>query len=318
MSEQNEIGVGIDVSKAHLDVAIGREEAVTRFRNDEGGIAELTAALARRNVSRVVLEATGGYQRAVLAALLGAGLPAVAINPRQARDFAKALGRLEKTDAVDARVLAEFAERIRPDVRPLPDEEASEFQALLARRRQILEMLVAEKNRLHQAPSKVVRRSISDHIDWLKRQLRDTDGDIEERLKDSPAWNRRVELLEALKGVGRVTSITLLSDLPELGRLDRKKIAKLVGVAPLNRESGTLRGQRTTWGGRAPVRAVLYMATLVATRHNPDIRAFYTRLLARGKAKKVALVAAMRKLLTILNAILRADHQRLQAATPSL
>lgn len=314
MSEKD-VAVGIDVSKAHVDVAITGEGAVARFSNDENGIAELIAVLARRNVGRVVLEATGGYQRKLLAALLGAGLPAVAVNPRQARDFAKALGRLEKTDAIDAHVLAEFADRVRPEVRPLPDEETSEFQALLARRRQVLDMLIAEKNRLHQAPSKVVRRSISDHIDWLKRQLRDTDKDIENRLKDSPAWNRRIELLEALKGVGRVTSMTLLSELPEIGRLDRKQIAKLVGVAPLNRDSGTQRGRRATWGGRAPVRATLYMATLVATRHNPVIRAFYARLLARGKAKKVALVAAMRKLLTILNAILREENRRRQALT---
>jgi transposase len=300
--------VGIDVSKAHLDVAVAGEAESTRYTNDEDGIAKLVAWLRDGHVERVVLEATGGYQRQVLAALLAAEVPAVAVNPRQARDFAKALGKLEKTDEVDARMLALFAERIRPDVRPLVDETTREFQELLARRRQLNEMLVAEKNRLHQA-TKVVRRSIKRHIDWLKAQLRDTDKDIENGLRNCPAWDVQVQLLESLPGVGRITSMTLLAELPELGTLNRKKIAKLVGVAPLNQDSGKSSGRRSTWGGRATVRAPLYMATLVATRHNPVIRAFYARLLSRGKAKKVALVAAMRKLLTILNAKLR-DHRR--------
>jgi transposase len=300
--------IGIDVSKAHLDVAVAGEAESTRYTNDEEGIAKLVAWLCGQNVERVVLEATGGYQRQVLATLLGAQVPAVAVNPRQARDFAKALGKLEKTDEVDARVLALFAERIRPEVRPLVDETTREFQELLARRRQLNEMLVAEKNRLHQA-TKAVRRSIKSHIDWLKAQLRDTDKDIENGLRNCPAWDVQVQLLESLPGVGRVTSMTLLAELPELGTLNRKKIAKLVGVAPLNQDSGKSSGRRRTWGGRATVRAPLYMATLVATRHNPVIRAFYARLLSRGKKKKVALVAAMRKLLTILNAKLR-DHRR--------
>jgi transposase len=282
-----------------LDVAVAGEAESTRYTNDEDGIAKLVAWLRDGHVERVVLEATGGYQRQVLAALLAAEVPAVAVNPRQARDFAKALGKLEKTDEVDARMLALFAERIRPDVRPLVDETTREFQELLARRRQLNEMLVAEKNRLHQA-TKVVRRSIKRHIDWLKAQLRDTDKDIENGLRNCPAWDVQVQLLESLPGVGRITSMTLLAELPELGTLNRKKIAKLVGKSS---------GRRSTWGGRATVRAPLYMATLVATRHNPVIRAFYARLLSRGKAKKVALVAAMRKLLTILNAKLR-DHRR--------
>lgn len=300
--------VGIDVSKKHVDVALVGEPSTQRYTNDEDGIARLVAELGKRNVDRVVLEASGGYQRALLAALLGAGLPAVAVNPRQVRDFAKAIGRLEKTDEVDAHVLALFAERIRPDVRPLADDATQDFQALLARRRQLTEMLVAEKNRLHQAKG-AVHRNIREHIAWLKKQLRNTSNDIENRLHDCPAWDARVEVLESLKGVGRITSMTLLSELPELGTLDRKKIAKLAGVAPLCRDSGTQHGKRSVWGGRASVRAALYMATLVATKHNPVIRAFYARLLARGKAKKVALVAAMRKLLTILNAMLR-DHAR--------
>lgn len=308
MREEKPIGVGIDVSKKHVDVAITGESSVVRYSNDEEGIAELVAALSERNVSRVVLEATGGYQRTLLAALLGAGLAAVAVNPRQARDFAKAMGRLEKTDEVDAQILALFAERICPEVRPLPDETTQDFQAFLARRRQLLEMLVAEKNRIHQAP-RAVQRNIREHIEWLKKQLRDTDKDIETRLRDCPAWNARVDLLESLEGVGRVTSMTVLSSLPELGTLNRRQIAKLVGIAPLSRDSGAHRGKRSTWGGRPTVRAALYMATLVATKHNPVIRTFYARLLARGKLKKVALVAAMRKLLTILNAIMR-DHAR--------
>jgi transposase len=299
---------GIDVAKAHLDLAINDEATCERFRNDDDGIAKLTEQLRARRATLVVLEATGGYQRKVLAELLAAGIAAVAVNPRQVRDFAKALGKLEKTDEVDARVLALFAERIRPETRPVVDETTQEFQALLARRRQLTEMLVSEKNRLHQA-IKAVRRSIQAHIDWLKKQLRDTDKDLEDRLRDCPAWNPRVELLQSEPGVGRLTSMTLLSELPELGTLNRKQIAKLVGLAPLSRDSGTRRGQRATWGGRATARRSLYMATLVATRHNPIIREYYARLLARGKAKKVALVAAMRKLLVILNAMLR-DHAR--------
>ena len=308
MKKGEPLCVGIDVAKKHVDVAFTGESSVRRFANDDDGIAKLVAELTEQNIRRIVMEASGGYQRTLLAALLGLGLPAVAVNPRQARDFAKAIGRLEKTDEVDARVLALFAERVRPDVRPLADEATQDFQAFLARRRQLTEMLVAEKNRLHQAKG-AVHRNIREHIEWLKKQLNDTDRDIEDRLRDCPAWDARIEVLETLKGVGRITSMTLLSELPELGTLDRKKIAKLAGVAPLCRDSGTKRGQRSIWGGRASVRAALYMATLVATRHNPVIRAFYARLLARGKLKKVALVAAMRKLLTILNAMLR-DHSR--------
>jgi transposase len=306
-----EVYVGIDVAKAHLDVAVSGQAKCERYSNDDAGIAKLVEHLRARRVALVVLEATGGYQRKAFAELLAARLPSAAVNPRQVRDFARALGTLEKTDEIDAKVLALFAERIRPDSRPALDPATQDFQDLLARRRQLIEMLVAEKNRLQQAAAKVVRRNIEAHIDWLKKQLRDTDKDLEERLRDCPAWNPRVELLESVPGVGRVTSMTLLSELPELGTLNRKQIAKLAGLAPLNRDSGTRRGQKAIWGGRAIVRTALYMATLVAARHNPTIRAFYSRLLARGKAKKVALIAAMRKLLTILNAKLR-DHAREQ------
>ena len=312
---EREVFVGIDVAKAHLDVALDDEAECKRYTNDDAGISKLVEYLKSRQVALVVLEATGGYQRQALSELLAAGLPGVAVNPRQVRDFAKALGKLEKTDEVDAKVLARFAASIRPASRPVADDTTQEFQALLARRRQLMEMLVAEKNRLHQHATKPVRRSIEAHIEWLRKQVGDTDKDLEERLRDSPAWNPRVELLESVPGVGRITSMTLLSELPELGTLNRKQIAKLSGLAPLNRDSGTRRGQRSIWGGRATVRTALYMATLVATRYNPTIKAFYERLLSRGKAKKVALIAAMRKLLTILNAKLR-DHARASNTTP--
>ena len=313
----NEVFVGIDVAKAHLDVAVGSEATSERFANDEDGIAKLIERLRSNQVALVVLEATGGYQRKVLAELLGAGLQAVAVNPRQVRDFAKAVGTLEKTDEIDSKILALFAERIRPKVRPVVDAATQEFQALLARRRQLMEMFVAEKNRVHQAATATVRRSVETHIKWLKSQIRDSDKDLENRLRDCPAWNLRIDVLESVPGVGRVTSMSLLADVPEIGTLNRKQIAKLLGVAPLSRDSGSQRGQRTTWGGRASARAALYMATLVATKHNPVIRDFYARLLARGKLKKVALVAAMRKLLTILNAMLR-DHARgLKGALPA-
>lgn len=297
---------GIDVGKYHVDLALGSDGEVSRFKNDDGGIEQILGVLKGRPVGLVVLEATGGYERQVMASLLGAGLPAVAVNPRQTRDFAKALGRLEKTDKVDARVLALFAERIRPPVRPLADESLREVLDWLTRRRQLVEMLVTEKNRVQQAKG-AVRRDIEQHITWLKKRIRESEQDLSALLADCPAWDARVELLDAQKGVGRVAALTLVASLPELGTLNRKQIAKLVGVAPLSRDSGISRGQRSCWGGRAAVRACLYMATLVAIRHNPTIRPFYARLRAAGKPKMVALVAAMRKFLTILNALTR-DH----------
>ena len=241
-------------------------------------------------------------------ALAGAGLPVVAVNPRQVRDFAKATGRLAKTDALDAAVLALFADRIRPEVRPLPDEETRELEALVVRRRQVVDMITAEKNRLGAAPpSKRVRTAIGKTIKWLQKQLEEIDNDLDGAVRKSPVWREKEDLLKSVKGVGRVMSRTLLSLLPELGTLGRRQIAALVGVAPLNRDSGTQRGRRIVWGGRANVRAVLYMSALAAARSNPTIRAFYKRLVAAGKLPKVALVACMRKLLTILNAILRTN-----------
>jgi transposase len=298
--------VGIDVSKAVLDVAVGPAGDAWSVANSPEGIGQLVDRLREIAPKLIVLEASGGLERRAIATLAGAGLPIVAVNPRQVRDFAKATGRLAKTDAIDAAVLALFAERIRPEVRPLPDEETQELEALVVRRRQVVDMITAEKNRLSAAPpSKRVRTAIGKTIKWLQKQLEEVDNDLDGAVRKSPVWREKDDLLKSVKGVGRVLSRTLLSQLPELGTLGRKQISALVGVAPLNRDSGTLRGRRSVWGGRANVRAVLYMSALAATRSNPTIRAFYKRLIAAGKLPKVAVVACMRKLLTVLNAILR-------------
>jgi transposase len=304
MSE--ELFVGIDVSKATLDVAILPTKESWSVPNTENGIGELLDRLRRLPAPTLVLmEATGGLERQALATVAAAGFPAMAINPRNVRDFAKSVGLLAKTDAIDAHVLALFADRIRPQWRPLPDEDTQALEALLLRRRQVVDMITAEKNRLGATPSTRVKKDISEHINWLERQLRITDRDLDKTIKNTSVWKETVDLLKSVPGVGRVMIATLLSQLPELGTLDRKQIAALVGVAPFNRDSGTLRGRRSIWGGRASVRGVLYMSTLAATRCNPAIRAFYERLRASGKLPKVALVACMRKLLTILNAMLR-------------
>jgi transposase len=309
VTDESGMYVGIDVGKRHFDAAFGAEGPVERFENDDRGIANVVKRLLGLRVERIVLEASGGYQRQLLASLLGAKLPAVAVNPRQVRDFAKALGRLEKTDKVDAKVLALFAERIRPDVRAAIDPALEEVQTWLTRRGQLVEMLVAEKNRAQQAEG-AIRRDINEHIDWLKRRLRDMEKELSSLMTQCPAWDAKVELLDAEPGMGRLTSMLVITAVPELGTLTRRQIAKLVGVAPLTNDSGQRRGTRTTWGGRAAARTSLYMASLVAIRHHPTISAFYKRLVARGKLKKVALIACMRKLLTILNAIVR-DARRL-------
>ena len=296
--------VGVDVSKAALDVAVLPMAEHWSVANGEDGIDSLVVRLRALSPSLVVLEASGGLQRPVVAAMGAAGLPIVVVKPRQVRDFAKATGKLAKADALDANVLALFAERVQPKPRPLPDAEAQVLSSLLTRRRQIITMLIAEKNRLARALAPV-RPGIQEHIAWLEEKLSTLDGDLAGKLRKGPMWQEKEDLLRSVPGVGPVATVTLLVDLPELGTLNRKQIAALVGVAPLNRDSGVLRGRRTVWGGRAPVRTALYMATLVATRFNPVIREFYQHLLARGKAKKVALIAAMRKLLTILNAILK-------------
>lgn len=294
---------GIDVSQARLDVAVSDGQTWS-VPHDESAITTLVAQLAALHPTLIVLEATGGLEIPVTSALATAGLPVVVVNPRQVRDFARAKGLLAKTDALDAQVLAQFAERIRPQPRPLPDAEARNLAALWTRRRQLVEMLSAEKNRLSSASSSV-RKSLRNHIAWLERELQHTNTDLTAAIQQSPVWREKDELLRTVPGVGPVLTSTLLANLPELGTLTNKQIAALVGVAPLNRDSGTLRGRRTVWGGRAQVRAVLYMSAIVAARFNPVIRAFYRRLCAVGKAKKVALTACMRKLLTILNAMLK-------------
>lgn len=298
--------VGIDVAKAELVTALRPTAESFAVPNDDAGIAAVVKRLKVLSPALIVLEATGGYETAAVASLAAAGLPVVVANPRQVRDFAKATGQLAKTDRVDAFILALFAERIRPPVRPLPDEQTRILGALLTRRRQLQEMLTAEKNRFAQALDPV-RRDIAKHIRWLERRVADVDKDLDQTIQQSPVWRAKENLLRSVPGVGPVVSRTLMADLPELGALNRKKIAALVGVAPLARDSGTMRGKRMVWGGRAPVRAVLYMGTLVATKHNPAIRDFYARLVAAGKPKKVALTACMRKLLTILNAMVRSN-----------
>lgn len=302
---QPRIFVGIDVSKAQLDVAL-RPDGRFAVPNDEPGIAQLLTRLKAIPPMLIVLEATGGVELPLTGALAAAGLPVVVVNPRQVRDFAKATGQLAKTDAIDAQVLARFADVIRPEPRPLPDEQTQALAALVTRRQQLIEMLTAEKNRLLSARP-AIQKTLRAHITWLERALQQADTDLAETIRQSPVWREKETLLRSVPGIGPVLTTTLLANLPELGTLTHKQIAALVGVAPLNRDSGTLRGRRTVWGGRARVRAALYMAAIVAARFNPVIRTFYQRLCAAGKAKKVALVACMRKLLTIINAMLK--HQ---------
>lgn len=300
--------VGIDVAQAWLDVSERPGGAQWRVRHDEEGLAELTLRLQRLEPERVVLEATGGLELALVAALAGAGLAVVVVNPRQVRDFARATGRLAKTDALDAAALAHFAEAVRPELRALSDAETQALQALIARRRQIVQMLVAERQRLTRAGA-AVRSRLRAHIAWLQAELDALDAELAEQVRRSPVWRERDQLLCSVPGVGPQLSLHLLAHLPELGQLNRHEIAALVGVAPFNRDSGALRGRRQVWGGRARVRSALYMATLSATRWNPVIRDCYQRLHNAGKAKKLALVACMRKLIVILNAMLK-HHSR--------
>jgi len=295
--------VGLDVSKATLDIAMRPTEEQWQLPHTEEGIRDLVTRLAGVHPSLIVLEATGGLEVSLVAALAMAKLPVAVVNPRQVRDFARATGKLAKTDRLDAQVLAHFAQAVHPTPRPLPDAGLQALEGLLTRRRQVVGMLTAEKNRLASARPPV-RQDIQDHIAWLEQRRAKLDAELRHTLHASPLWREKDDLLQSVPGVGPVLSLTLLAELPELGTLDRKQIAALVGVAPLNRDSGTLRGRRTVWGGRARVRATLYMAALVASRCNPVIMAFYQRLCSAGKPKKVALTACMRKLLTILNAML--------------
>jgi transposase len=307
--------VGIDVAKEQLEVFVRSSGEHRRFAR-ERELSELTAWLKTVVPTLVVMEATGGLEAIVAASLASAGLPIVVVNPRQVRDFAKAIGRLAKTDHLDAEVLAHFAEAIRPEVRALPDEASQELEALVLRRRQLIDMMTSERNRRGATRSLPMKKNIEAHLEWLKSQLKDFDDDIGTKLRQSPVWRENDELLRSVPGVGPVLSVTLLTSLPELGKLDRRSLAALVGVAPLNRDSGMMRGKRSIWGGRRDVRAVLYMAAVASTRWNPVVRALYTRLIKAGKPSKVALVACMRKLLVILNAIMK-SHQPWRLAEPS-
>jgi transposase len=301
--------VGIDISKASLDVCVQPSGAQWSVDNHAAPIESLVEQLTAIHPQRIVVEASGGYEALVVGLLASGQLPVVVVNPRQVRDFARATGQLAKTDRIDAQVLARFGEAIRPELRALPDATTRAVRALVSRRRQLQEMLIAEQHRLgsavvQDAPAPL-REQLSEHIDWLRRQVSDIDDDLGQQLRASSVWREREDLLRTIPGIGPVTSATLLSQVPELGQLDRKAIAKLVGVAPLNHDSGLLRGRRRVWGGRAEVRAVLYMAALVATRCNPLIRTFYERLRVAGKPAKVALVACMHKLLLLCNSVLR-------------
>jgi transposase len=303
MSEP-QVLVGIDVSKAQLDVALRPTDDGWHVNNDEVGIAGLVERLRTVQPTLVVLEATGGLEGPVTGALAEAGLPVVVVNPRHARDVANATGRLAKTDTLDARGLAHVAEAVRPTPRPLPDAQAQALSALLTRRRQLVQRRTAAQRRLQSAPQRI-RADLQAHITWLTRRLARTDADVAAAIHASPLWRAKDEMLQSPPGVGPIRSRTLVAEVPELGVLNRQEIAALIGVAPLNCDSGTVRGKRAVWGGRAHVRAVLYMSTLAAVRHNPVLKAFYERLRAVGKAPKVALTACMRKLLTILNAMLK-------------
>jgi len=303
MTEET-ICVGVDVAKSTLDVAASNSKETRQFDNDYQGIISAVRYIAGLNPVRIILEATGKYEMPLAASLQVGCQPVVIVNPRQVRDFARATGVLAKTDRIDAWILALFGLQIKPKIRLLPDQKAREMSSLLARRRQLIEMLTAEHNRRLQADDSI-RLGIDIHIKWLEQAISTINDDLDHQIRSSPSWFEKDNLLQSVPGVGKVVSTTLLIELPELGQLNRRKIAALVGVAPLNRDSGTLRGKRTVWGGRAKLRAVLYMAALVGVRRNPVIAAFYERLLKAGKAKKVALVACMRKLITILNAMIR-------------
>jgi transposase len=305
LSSVREPYVGVDVSKGHLDVALLPSGESFVVANDQEGLEELLRRLEDPRPILVVLEASGGFERPLAAALAASEIAVAVVNPRQTRDFARATGKLAKTDRLDAKVLARFAEAVRPIPRKLPDAEAREFSAILARRRQLIQMMIAEKNRLGASSSRAVGGRIEAHIRWLEKELGRTDRDLDEAIENNPTFKENEALLRSVPGVGPVMCRTLLAELPELGSLSPRELSALVGVAPLNRDSGTLRGRRTVWGGRARVREALYMGALIASRFNPAIKEFYERLVAAGKPKKVALVACMRKLLVILNAVLR-------------
>lgn len=302
--ERSDVFVGIDVSKASLDVATYPFVQTWTFSHDVVGVSALTDQIKAQAPRLVVLEATGGIEVPLAGMIFEAGLPVVVVNPRQVRDFAKSTGQLAKSDAIDARILAHFAGAIQPAIRPLPDPEQKELSALVRRRGQLMEMLVAETNRLLTAPKRVGRQ-IQTHIAFLKKGLEHIDDEVSKIVRSSPIWREKDDLLQSVPGVGPLTATCMLAHLPELGRLSHKKMAALVGLAPFVRDSGKFKGKRTISGGRAEVRCALYMSALVATRYNPVIKVFYQRLLQAGKPKKVALTACMHKLLTILNAMVK-------------
>ena len=298
--------IGIDVSKDQLEVAVRPTNEQMAFRNDDDGIDNLIQRLQPLQPELILMEATGSYHQLVLARLLASGLTAMAINPRQARDFARAIGRLAKTDSIDANVLAEFADKIRPEIRAVADEATQQLDAICTRRRQLVGMIAAEKNRYHSGPA-TIRAQIKKHILWLEKQIQELEDDLDKLIRSTPAWREKDDLLRSCKGIGPTTSHTMLACLPELGLLSRHQIAALVGVAPFNSDTGKHRGQRHIQGGRLDVRCVLYMATLAAIRSNSVIRSFHRKLVCAGKPKKVAITACMRKLLTILNAMVRTN-----------
>lgn len=304
MTDTAEIFIGIDVSKAQLDVAVHAPVSHWQAENTEAGIAELVNRLQAMHPTLIVLEATGGFELRLVAELAAVKLPVVVTNPRRVRSFARATGKLAKTDKLDAQMLAHYAAALRPEVRPLPTDQEEQLTALLTRRRQIVEMLTIEKNRLHTVRP-TMRADIEEHIAWMIEKLDGLDNDIDDLLQSSTLWQEKATLLKSVPGIGRITASTMLAMLPELGTLNRQEIAALVGVAPVNKDSGRKQGKRRIYGGRAPVRSVLYMAALSATKHNPKIKKFYEHLLKQGKEKKVALTACMRKLLVIVNAMLR-------------
>ena len=308
-SKSLELFIGIDICKDRLDVADDSESIPWSVANDDAGISSLVDRLKALQPALIVMEATGGLETLLYAALTTAGLPAVVMNPRQVRDFAKAMGTLAKTDALDAQVLARFGAAIQPEVRPMKDDTTQELTALVTRRRQLLAMLTAEKTRLQQA-AKWIRKDIKAHTVSLEKLLKKLEGHIAEIIKKTPGWKEKDSLIRSVPGAGNVLSMNLLSSLTELGTLNRREIATLVGVAPLNRDSGNFRGKRMVWGGRAQVRAALYMAALSASRYNPVIKSFYQRLIAKGKKPKVALTACMRKLLVILNTMVKTQTAR--------
>lgn len=305
MSANNSIvSVGIDVSKATLDIGVLPSEETWTVVNESDEIAVLVKKIRTLKPETIIIEPTAGFERSVVCALGHAGLPVAVVNPRQVRDFAKATGILAKTDKLDSLVLAHFGEAVKPEIRPLRDDETQALAELTTRRRQLADMRTTEKIRLSNAPA-LTKNNIKTHIDWLTAQINDQDRDLDDLIKNSSLWREKEKLLRSVPGVGPQLSVTLLSNLPELGKLNRREIAALVGVAPFNCDSGAYRGKRRIWGGRANVRSVLYMATLASRTYNPVIKEFYERLRKNGKSFKVAMTACMRKLLTMLNAMMK-------------